>query len=100
MTAQEAKHLVFEHLWDSLDEDIKSNIIGAVNEHKLYTIIPMTLIEEQYRSGELNILKQLGYQIITPKDCMVLQFAGKADEYIKYMEGVDQSIMYLIIKWE
>ena len=100
MTAQEAKRLVFEHLWDSLGEDIKSNINGAVGDHKLYAAIPMTLIEEQYRIGELNILKQLGYQIITPKDRMVLQFAGQMDEYWKYIDDKDQTVTYLIIKWD
>lgn len=103
MNREEAKLKTKEILWNTISEEIRTNIENSINKGLFYTLVPTSDDDIYIYENDINILKLLGYTVIERDDlendyCLRNKYSVylnnlKLDTMISY-------IPYTLIIWD
>ena len=68
MNREEAKIKTKEILWNTISEEIRTNIENSINKGLFYTLVPTSDDDIYLYENDINILKLLGYTVIERYD--------------------------------
>lgn len=103
MNRAEAKLKTKEILWNTISEEIRTNIENSINKGLFYTLVPTSDDDIYFYENDIKILKVLGYTVIERDDlendyCLRNKYSVylnnlKLDTMISY-------IPYTLIIWD
>jgi hypothetical protein len=68
MEREEAKLKTKESLWNTINEEFRTNIENSINKGLFYTLVPTSDDDIYFYENDIKILKVLGYTVIERDD--------------------------------
>ena len=104
MNREEAIIKTKEILWNTISEEIRTNIENSINKGLFYTLVPTSDDDIYLYENDINVLKLLGYTVIERydlEDDYSLRY--KYSEHLKTVKlnNINNNIVpYTLILWD
>ena len=101
MNREEAKIKTKEILWNTISEEIRTNIENNINKGLFYTLITTSDDDIYLYEKDIEILKFLGYTVIERYDMENdYSLRYKYSEHLKTVKLNNNIVPYTLILWD